>query len=212
MEKRKLGFFEYFYIFLMGCLFGYVVEVLWSFYRHHIFINHTALVVGPFNIVYGISAVVLSMFLKKYRNDNVIKLFFVSFVMGTVLEYALSFTMEKMAGFVAWDYSKYFLNINGRVCLKYSIFWGILGIAWIKYIYPLTIKIIDNFDKKKAVYFMNFLIVFLLADGFLTLQAIDRAKEYEKGIPPGSKYEEYLDNYFGVDYLDNMYNYRWNKR
>ena len=68
MEEKKMSFYELFYIFIFGCVFGYVVEVLWSFYRHHIFINHTALVIGPFDIVYGISAMVLSLTLYKYRN------------------------------------------------------------------------------------------------------------------------------------------------
>ena len=212
MEEKKLGFYELFYIFIAGCLFGYVIEVLWSFYRHHIFINHTALVIGPFNVVYGVSALTLSYILNKYRKENIFKLFIISFIIGTILEYTLSLVMEKMGGFVAWNYSRYFLNINGRVCLKYSIYWGILGVIWIKYIHPLVLIVIKSFNPKKAKIIMNFLIVFLLADTFLTFQAIDRAKEYEKGIPPESKYEEYLDNYYDIEYLNNMYNYRWNKK
>ena len=212
MEEKKLGFYELFYIFIAGCLFGYVIEVLWSFYRHHIFINHTALVIGPFNVVYGVSALTLSYILNKYRKENIFKLFIISFVIGTILEYTLSLVMEKMGGFVAWYYSRYFLNINGRVCLKYSIYWGILGVIWIKYIHPLVLRVIKSFNPKKAKTIMNFLIVFLLADTFLTFQAIDRAKEYERGIPPESKYEEYLDKYYGIEYLNNMYNYRWNKK
>ena len=120
--------------------------------------------------------------------------------------------MEKMGGFVAWNYSKYFLNINGRVCLKYSIFWGLLGTFWIRNVYPIVKKFIDSFNRKYATILMYFIIVFLLVDTFFTFQAIDRAKEYEKGIPPSNEYEKYLDNHYGVDYLDNMYNYRWGKK
>ena len=212
MKENELKFYELFYIFLFGCFFGYVVEVLWSFYRHHIFINHTALIIGPFNIVYGISAMVLSFLLYKYRNDKFFKVFLMSFVIGTILEYLLSFTMEKMGGFVAWDYSKYFLNINGRVCLRYSIFWGLLGVLWIKWVYPVIKNFIDSFNRKHATYFMYFIIVFLLVDTFFTFQAVDRAKEFEKGIPPSNRYEEYLDDHYGVDYLNNMYNNRWGKK
>lgn len=212
MEEKKMSFYDMFYIFIFGCLFGYVVEVIWSFFRHHIFINHTALVIGPFDIVYGISAVVLSLVLYKYRNDHFIKVFFMSFVVGMVLEYIFSFAMEKISGFVAWDYSKYFLNINGRVCLRYSIFWGLLGVIWIKYVYPNVMKIINKFNKNFATNIMYFLLVFIFFDVLLTFKAVDRAKEFEKGIPPSNRYEEYLDNYFGVEYLDNMYNYRWGKK
>ena len=212
MEEKKMSFYELFYIFIFGCVFGYVVEVLWSFYRHHIFINHTALVIGPFDIVYGISAMVLSLTLYKYRNGNFFKLLFKAFIIGTVLEYLFSLTMEKISGFVAWDYSDYFLNINGRVCLRYSIFWGLLGVLWIKYVYPMVATFISKFNKVKASYLMYFLIVFMIFDVFLTFDAVDRAKEFEKGNPPRSRYEEYLDNHFGVEYLDNMYNNRWGKK
>ncbi len=212
MEEKKMSFYELFYIFIFGCVFGYVVEVLWSFYRHHIFINHTALVIGPFDIVYGISAMVLSLTLYKYRNGNFFKLLFKAFIIGTVLEYLFSLTMEKISGFVAWDYSDYFFNINGRVCLRYSIFWGLLGVLWIKYVYPMVAAFISKFNKVKASYLMYFLIVFMIFDVFLTFDAVDRAKEFEKGNPPRSRYEEYLDNHFGVEYLNNMYNNRWGKK
>ena len=80
MKEKDIAFYELFYIFLFGCVFGYIIEVLWSFYRHHIFINHTALIIGPFNVVYGVAAVVFSFILYKYRNEKTIKLFLLSFV------------------------------------------------------------------------------------------------------------------------------------
>ena len=36
--------------------------------------------------------------------------------------------VEKVFHAVYWDYSKEFLNIQGRVCLKYAIFWGLLSV------------------------------------------------------------------------------------
>ncbi len=212
MKKKIMGFYELFYIFLFGCLFGYMIELLWSLYRRGIIINHTALVVGPFNIVYGFAAVFFVVFLYKYRNDNIIKLFVIVFIVGSLLEYLLSFSMEKLVGFVAWNYKKYFLNINGRICLKYSILWGILGVIWIRYICPVVIDFIRGFNRKKGEIIKNIIIVFLVFDSILTLQAINRAKDYEKGITPSNKYEELLDRFFGMDYLNNMFNYRWNKK
>ena len=38
-------------------------------------------------------------------------------------------------------------NINGRICVRYSLFWGVLGVIWIKFIYPELIKFIDKIDK-----------------------------------------------------------------
>ena len=128
------------------------------------------------------------------------------------MEYLVSYAMEKLFNARWWDYSERKLNINGRVCLRYSIFWGLLGVLWIKYVYPMVESFISKFNKVKASYLMYFLIVFMIFDVFLTFDAVDRAKEFEKGNPPRSRYEEYLDNHFGVEYLDNMYNNRWEKK
>jgi hypothetical protein len=56
------------------------------------------------------------------------------------------------------------------------------------------------------------MIVFLIFDEALTVQAIERAKEKDRGIEASNKYEEFLDNTFNRDYLNNMFNRRWNKK
>ena len=103
-------------------------------------------------------------------------------------------------------------NINGRICLTYSIFWGLLGILWIKFLYPQIKKLINKLNKTNSVKLMKYIIVFLVFDCLLTFAAIDRGKDYEQNIPPSNKFEKVLDKYFGVDYLNNMFNERWNKK
>ena len=212
MQENKITLHNIFYIFLFGCFFGWIVEGIWSLLKRGILINHSALIIGPFNIVYGVGAIVLTLCLYKLKDKGYISIFGASFAIGTVLEYIMSFLMEKIVGFVAWNYSKKPFNINGRVCLLYSVFWGILGIVWIKLVYPQIQKIIDKFNKKKSVPIMKATAVFLVIDAALTLGAVERAKEYEKGIPPSNKLEEVYDKCFGVDYLNNMFNNRWNKK
>ncbi len=210
--RRGLKFYELFYIFLFGCIFGYVVEVLWSYYRFQIFINHTALVIGPFNLVYGLTAMMFSFVLYKYKRDSILELFIMSFLLGTLIEYTISLGMEKLFGFVAWNYKRYLFNINGRVCLRYSIFWGLLGVVWVKLILFRLLNVIDKIPRKSAKIFMYIMIVFLIFDEALTVQAIERAKEKDRGIEASNKYEEFLDNTFNRDYLNNMFNRRWNKK
>ena len=148
----------------------------------------------------------------KLKDKSNLEIFGVSFAIGAFLEYIMSFIMEKIVGFVAWNYSKKPFNIHGRVCLQYSIFWGFLGIIWIKIIYPKITKVIDNFNKMESVKLMKITIIFLIFDTLITLGAVDRAKRFEQNIPPANKIEELYDKYFGVDYLNNMFNNRWNKK
>lgn len=210
MRKEFIKKFYYlFWIFIVGCFVGWIVEGVFSFLKHGIFMNHSALVIGPFNAAYGLSACFLSALLVKYQNDNYFKIFLIGFIGGSVLEYIMSWGMELVLGFSAWDYSSKFLNINGRICFTYSIFWGILAIVWVKLIYPYLIKLIDKFDYNFGKKLMVGLLIFLGFDILITCSAFARAREVEHGIPPGNQYEKFLDRTFNQKYLKNMYNNSW---
>lgn len=209
MKTEKLKFYDIFYIFLFGCVFGWIVEGIWTYVKKGLIINHSALVLGPFNLIYGLGAVVLTLMLYKIKKSNIIKIFISSFIAGSLLEYIISFLMEHLVGFVAWNYSSKFMNINGRICLVYSIFWGILGIIWIKLIYPIVQKIINKIKPSVGKLFIKIMSVFLILNAMLTMMAIYRAEAEVKGIAPTNAVERMLDEYFGYDYLNNMFNYRW---
>ncbi len=207
--KNKLSFYYLFWIFLIGSVAGWVIEFFYTLIFSHVLINHSALVIGPLNVIYGFGACLLSALLYRFQDKELWKIFVVSFITGTVLEYICSWGMELVLGFTAWDYSNDFLNINGRVCLVYSLMWGFLGIIWIRYIYPWLIKVIDlgNYEKGKKLSII--LLIFLTFDTFLTFGAIIRAKEKERGIAPSNMYEKILDQTFNQDYLKNMFSNSW---
>jgi uncharacterized membrane protein len=210
-EQEKMSFHDWFYIFLISCVFGWFVEGIWTLLKKGVLINHTALVIGPFNIVYGIGGVVLSAVLGRIKDTKPIKIFAISFIAGTVLEYILSYLMESAFGFVAWNYSSKPFNINGRVCLLYSILWGLLGLLWTKNFYPKMKEFIKKIKSQESHIFMKIMIVFLIFDAILTIGCIERGKKYEQNIPPQNKVEEVMDKYFGVEYLNNMFNNGWNR-
>lgn len=203
--KRKMNFQEIFYIFIITSVFGWVVEFIFFYFRNHIFVNHSSLVLGPFSLAYGFGGALLTILLYNEEKSSLKKIFALSFISATLLEYVMSFGMELVMGFCAWDYSNLPFNINGRVCLLFSVFWGFLGIFWIKFIYPLFQKILKKLDNKVGKYFMYIFIVFLLFDVILTISAFGRMKKEQMGIAPKNKYEEFLDTHFGYEYLNDMY-------
>ena len=211
MKKEKLTLYDLFFIFLFGCFFGWLIEGIWTLIKKNVFINHSAFVIGPINLVYGVGAIVLTLMLYKIRNSNYIKIFMTSFITGSVLEYAMSLIMEYFVGFVAWNYSSKPLNINGRICLLFSIFWGVLGIVWIKLIYPRLKKSIARIPVLEGIQIIKFMTIFLFLDCLLSFAAVHRGKEFDKGVSPNNWIEEKLDQYFGVNYLNNMFNNRWNR-
>ena len=212
MKKEELKFYDLFYLFIFGCVFGWVVEVIWSLFKRHAFYNHSALVIGPFNVIYGVGTVLLTLILYRLKDSDYTKIFTMSFITGSIIEYVTSFLMEHTLGFIPWNYSSKFMNINGRICLVYSIFWGFLGIVWIKLIYPFAQKMIDKTNHNVGKKMIWVLTIFLILDFALTMCAVHRAKEFEKGIEPQNKFEIFLDENFGLTYLITMYNNRWNKK
>ena len=207
--KKSLSLYYLFWIFIIGCIFGWFVEGVFSLIKWKMFINHSAVVIGPFNVAYGLGAMMLSALLYKFEDEKCWKIFIISFIGGSILEYIMSWGMEFILGFTAWDYSRKPLNLNGRICVRYSLFWGLLGIIWIKCFYPYIIKFIDKIDKKIGKKLAIFLTIFLVFDTILTFIAIDRARAKEKGSEAKYTYEEVLDKTFNKDYLKNMFNNRW---
>lgn len=206
---KKINLYNLYYIFIFGSIVGWVIEGFWTLLKKGILLNHSALVIGPFNIVYGIGAVILTILLVKFKDKSIFKIFLIGFIGGSILEYLMSLGMELIIGFSAWDYSRKFLNINGRICLVYSMFWGILGLAWIKMFYPPIIKFIENINVKVGRIVIICLSVFLLFDFCLTMSAVNRARALDKGIEPSNNYEKFLDKTFNSAYLKNMYNNTW---
>ncbi len=206
---KKLNLYNLYFIFIFGCIAGWFIEGAWSFLKKGLLINHSALVIGPFNVAYGICAVGLSSLLFKFKDSSFLKIFLIGFIGGSILEYLMSLGMEMFLGFTAWDYSHKFLNINGRICFTYSVFWGLLGILWIKICYPRIIKFIEKIDVKVGKIIIICLSVFLLLDFGLTMSAINRARAFDKGIAPQNSYEKFLDKTFNTAYLKNMFNNNW---
>jgi uncharacterized membrane protein len=59
---------------------------------------------------------------------------------STVLEYFGSWIMEKTFKLKLWDYKNEILNLNGRICLKFSIIWTFLAVIYILIMQPVIFK------------------------------------------------------------------------
>jgi len=194
---RGNTFYKLFWVFFIGCFAGVVIETIYCLIQNGHFESRVGLIYGPFNLVYGVGALLMHLFLYKYRNRSKWYAFLGGFIAGTIVEYLCSFVQEMLFGSTSWDYSDYFLNINGRVCLLYSVFWGFLGIAWIKWIYPYVaqwiLKIPNKFGKGLTIA----LCAFMVFNSIMTLLVVNRWQErYVDKQPPSNVFEEYVDEHY----------------
>lgn len=133
-KSQIYGFFFYTPLFFIISFVGWIWEILIYFIQDGEFINRGVLF-GPWLPLYGCGGIFLSFILGKYEYKPV-RVFFLSMLICSLLEYFSSFFLEWMWGIRWWDYSGDFLNINGRICLWGSLMFGLAGWMFICYIMP----------------------------------------------------------------------------
>ena len=116
-------FFKIFWVFIIGCLAGYILEVTWHFILTRGFQTRQGLIYGPFAPVYGLGTLAFYLVLPKIK--NIFNIFWVSALLGGITEYLCSYFQEKLFGTISWDYSGLFMNLDGRTSITDRILWGI---------------------------------------------------------------------------------------
>lgn len=188
-------FYELFWIFILFSIGGLLIETVWCLITCGYIESRKGLIFGPFCPIYGVGAVVLIVLLSSL-NQSKLKLAFGSFFYGSVIEYIFSLLQQKLFGTVSWDYSKMPFNINGRICLMYSLGWSLLGIILIKYIYPKIVVIIKSIPRDEGEYLATLLAIFILYDIFISVVAVIRADRRSYFVQAQNIFEKYLDKYF----------------
>lgn len=144
MKNKKNIIFESSWLFIIGCFIGYIIEVLCYFVKHGIWLNKKGLIFGPFKPVYGVGTVILSLFAKKNKNNNILYLFLMGIIFGSLYEYLTSLFQEFVLGTSTWNYASFNLNINGRIYIPYCIGWGLITLIYVKYLFPYITKLINK--------------------------------------------------------------------
>ncbi|MBR1810812.1 MAG: putative ABC transporter permease [Clostridia bacterium] len=202
---KGIGFYKLIYIFAVCCVIGFVVETAWCYLRHGYIESRKSLVYGPFSVAYGMGGVLLSLVLYHFADAQLWKIFLISYAVGTAAEYICSLGQEIVFGSVAWDYSHLPLNINGRVCLIYSLMWGALGVFWVKIFMPLADKTFDALSGNIIHIAVWVFVAFFIYDSFLSGTAAMRMNRREQGVAPRNRYEAYLDAHFPDERMHKIY-------
>ena len=137
------------YILLLIAIYsfgGWIIETIYKSILQRQFVN-SGFLIGPICPIYGIGALIMLICLEWLKGKPIL-LFLAAFLILSIWEYIVGFLLEKVFKTKYWDYSNLKFNIHGRVCLKNSIYWGILGVIFIQCIHPfienIVLKIPDN--------------------------------------------------------------------
>lgn len=193
-----------FWIFIIGSIFGFFAEMIYSTVYTRMIVIRQGLIYGPFVQVYGMGAIAYYLLISKVKDPK--DTFFTGMIMGGILEYLCSFFQEILFGTISWDYSRQFMNFNGRTCLLYCFYWGIIAVMFLKIIYPWLEKIEPMIHKKSVRIFTIFFMLFMIYDIGISCMAASRQQERHNDIPAKNQIDIYLDNTYPDEYLDKIYN------
>lgn len=115
---QKIAIYFFIYAFI-----GWIGEEIFCIVSTHEFVKRGFLF-GPICPIYGYGAIMLILFLKDYKNKPV-RLFFLAAILFSVFEYITDFFLQALFATRWWDYTGFFLNINSRITLSFSILWGV---------------------------------------------------------------------------------------
>lgn len=178
VEKKvqKITINQIIWYLIIFSILGLLIETIFCYITTGVLESRKGLIWGPFCPVYGVGATILIILLNRY-NEKPIQLFIAGSIMGNIIEYSLSYILEAMYGARFWDYSYLNWNLNGRICITYSIFWGILAVILIKMVKPIIDKIINKIPNNEKINIT--IIILILIDSIATVWAV---KTYQNRI------------------------------
>lgn len=161
--------------FVVYSVAGFIIETIFGLLTKGVLESRKSFLYGPFCSIYGLGAVLMILPLQKYKKNNY-TLFFAGFFIGSIIEYMVSLVGELIFHIKWWDYSDQMFNINGRICVLFSLFWGLLAIYLMSDINPRIDKFIDFVKSKIPANYMKTVIIvsilFLSFDLGITVYAL----------------------------------------
>ena len=129
-----LEIYLYIAFFFIYSFLGWVTEEIFAAFKYGRFINRGFLN-GPMCPVYGVSMFILCNVLTDYSLQPVWQ-FVGAIGIVTVIEYVTGALLRKITGRRFWDYRELPYNLNGYICLRYSVFWGVLAVGTLWLVQP----------------------------------------------------------------------------
>lgn len=164
-----------FLIFFIYSVIGFIIEITSCFIFTKKFTMSRGYLLGPYIPVFGFGALLMVSFLGKYR-DDVITLFVLSAVLCSVVEYFVSLLMEIVFKLRWWDYSKDKFNINGRICLRNGLLFGIGGVLIVRYFHPILMNSLNYFSETTIIIIGWILASIMIIDTIISTFTISKLK------------------------------------
>lgn len=143
MVREIISWIAYFYAY---CFIGWCIESTIVSFSQKKLVNRGFLK-GPFLPIYGFGAITMVASCLWLPHDfnisNLILVYVVGLISATILELLAGILIENIFKMKYWDYTGKFCNFKGYICLKSSLFWGVLTVVLVFFIHTNVAKVIE---------------------------------------------------------------------
>ncbi len=165
-----MDFYTICWIVLIYGFIGWCCEVIFAAVEQGKFVNRGFLN-GPICPIYGLGMLLVLWVLTPLKT-HLWLLFFGSVLLCTVLEYVTGFLLEKLFHQKWWDYSKYPFHLQGYVCLKFSLLWGLGAMFAVWVVHPPIALLLEKLPKTAGMPLLIFFWAVFASDLAVTLIAV----------------------------------------
>ncbi len=190
---------------MISSFLGVIVEMIWCLIKNGYIASRQGVIYGPFNPLYGIGAILITYFLLPIKDKKNIYLFLGGLIIGSLLEYIVHFGQVLFFKTYSWNYSQKILNLNGRIDILHSIFWGLLAILWIKKIFPVIKKLVAKINPDLNKWLMICIASFMILNMSVSMMAIARWSARTRGIAPITYVDKFLDRKYDDEFLKKVF-------
>lgn len=125
--------------FFIYALIGWLWETSLAAVKQHRFVD-TGFLLGPITPIYGFGVLGVIHLLRPWQH-HLVWLFVLATILVSALEYLTGLVLETLFHIKWWNYENVPGNIQGRIALPISLFWGVCCVLIIRFVQPEVVKL-----------------------------------------------------------------------
>jgi len=167
----KIAILQGFLYFTLYSALGWIIEVAYRSFRQRRFVN-AGFLTGPFLPIYGIGAACVFLVGTFLHGQGMFWEFLGYGITLTLIEYAVGVGCERAFGLRLWDYSDDPLNLDGLVCLPFSLVWAAMAVVFERWVHPPVERIVQGFSPGLLQVAVPLLAFYFVLDFVLSLNLL----------------------------------------
>lgn len=197
--------YKLFWVYIICGVAGFGIETIWCWIDFQEFSSRSSDIFFPISWVWGVGGVMLYLFTVKNRWNHSLYIFAKCTVLGAAFEFLCGYLGEKILEVTFWDYSGMPLHIGRYINIPFCLFWGLLGIIWVKKICPVIDRKLRMPSTAFSQWMLRAFLIFIIFTQLLTGVALLRMHARQQGRESRNYIEYILDCCFNDQLLHSFF-------